>query len=323
MLDMVGQLQAERESFSRSERRLVDIVLADVDAAASGSIVELAARAEISPPTITRFCRRLGCQSFSEFKVRLAKSRMVGERYLMPPTGPQTALDIARHIVNAAQSTLYSFFESLDPEALERAGERIAGSSYLLCYGSGGASSMVATEFETRLFRLGLRVTSSLDHQAQLMRAAAAPKGTVIIASSVSGRNVELARTLAIAGEYGMERIVLTRPRSAVAEQADVLHRHARGGGHPPPLRRPLCLSRHDRRRRPDRRHPHAGPRRRRHAQDQAPACHQPRRRRLPAAGGLMVQSIRSCRSPLTRPPLRSATLSPTGRGTRVPNSSH
>ena len=223
MLDMVGQLQAERESFSRSERRLVDIVLADVDAAASGSIVELAARAEISPPTITRFCRRLGCQSFSEFKVRLAKSRMVGERYLMPPTGPQTALDIARHIVNAAQSTLYSFFESLDPEALERAGERIAGSSYLLCYGSGGASSMVATEFETRLFRLGLRVTSSLDHQAQLMRAAAAPKGTVIIASSVSGRNVELARTLAIAGEYGMERIVLSRPRSAVAEQADVL----------------------------------------------------------------------------------------------------
>jgi DNA-binding MurR/RpiR family transcriptional regulator len=223
MLDMVGQLQAERESFSRSERRLVDIVLSDVDAAASGSIVELAARAEISPPTITRFCRRLGCQSFSEFKVRLAKSRMLAERYLVPPASPQTAVDIARHIVNAAQSTLYSFFERLDPEALERAGEKIASSSYLLCFGSGGASSMVATEFETRLFRLGLRVTSSIDHQAQMMRAAAAPKGTVILASSTSGRNLELARTLAIAGEYGMDRIVLTRPGSPVAEQSDIL----------------------------------------------------------------------------------------------------
>ena len=81
MLDLVGQLQAERESFSRSERRLVDIVLADVDKAVNGSIVELAGRAEISPPTVTRFCRRLGCSSFSEFKVRLAKSRILAERY--------------------------------------------------------------------------------------------------------------------------------------------------------------------------------------------------------------------------------------------------
>lgn len=223
MLDLVGQLQAERESFSRSERRLVDIVLQDVDAAANGSIVELASRADISPPTITRFCRRLGCQSFSEFKVRLAKSRILADRYVKPPTGPRSAIDIARHIVNAAQSTLYGFFESLEPEALERAGECIASSSYVLSFGSGGASSMVATEFETRLFRLGLKVTASIDHQAQMMRTAAAPKGTVIVASSVSGRNIELAKTLAIAGEYGMDRVVLTRPGSPVAEQSDIL----------------------------------------------------------------------------------------------------
>jgi DNA-binding MurR/RpiR family transcriptional regulator len=209
MLDMVGLLQAERESFSRSERRLADIVLADVDAAVTGSIVELALRAEISPPTVTRFCRRLGCQSFAEFKVRLAKSRFLADRYLVPPTGPETAHDIARHIINCAQSTLYSFFESLDPEALERAADKIVASSYLLAYGSGGASSMVATEFETRLFRLGLKITASIDHQAQMMRAA--------------GRNLELARALAIAGEYGMDRIVLTRPHSPVAEHADIL----------------------------------------------------------------------------------------------------
>ena len=223
MIDLVGQLQAERESFSRSERRLVDIVLADVDRAVAGSIVELAERAEISPPTVTRFCRRLGCQSFAEFKVRLARSRFLAERYLRPPTSPQAAVDIARHIINCAQSTLYSFFEELDPETLEIAADRICASTYLLCFGSGGASSMVANELETRLFRLGLRVTASIDHQAQMMRTAAAPKGTVIIASSTSGRNLELARALAIAGEYGMERIVLTRPHSPVAEQADIL----------------------------------------------------------------------------------------------------
>jgi DNA-binding MurR/RpiR family transcriptional regulator len=223
MLDLVGQLQAERESFSRSERRLADIVLADVDAAARGSIVELAARAAISPPTVTRFCRRLGCQSFSEFKVRLAKSRFLAERYLVPPASPQTAIDIARHIVNAAQSTLYGFFERLDPDALEMAADKLVAAGYVLSFGSGGASSMMAGEFETRLFRLGLKVTASIDHQAQMMRAAAAPKGTVVVGFSSSGRNLELVRALAIAGEYGMDRIVLTRPGSPVAREGDVL----------------------------------------------------------------------------------------------------
>jgi DNA-binding MurR/RpiR family transcriptional regulator len=223
MLDLVGQLQAERESFSRSERRLTDIVLADVDAAANGSIVELAARAEISPPTVTRFCRRLGCQSFSEFKVRLARSRFLAARYLVPPSGPHAAVDIARHIINCAQSTLYQCFENLDPDALETAADRLAASSYVLSFGSGGASSMCAIEFETRLFRLGLKVTSSVDHQGQMMRAAAAPKGTVVVGFSSSGRNLELKRALAVAGEYGMERIVFTRPNSPVAEEADIL----------------------------------------------------------------------------------------------------
>ncbi len=224
MLDLVGLMQTEMESFSRSERRLADLILSDVQSAVNDSIVELAARADTSPPTVTRFCRRLGCQSFADFKVRLAQSRFIAaRRYLVPPRGPETASEITRHIVNCAQTTLYSFFETIDPLAIEAAAEKIVASSYVLAFGSGGASSMVANEFETRLFRLGLRVTASIDHQAQMMRTAGAPKGTVIIASSTSGRNLPLANTLAIAGEYHLERIVLTRPGSPVAEHADVL----------------------------------------------------------------------------------------------------
>lgn len=223
MLDLVGLLQADRDSFSRSEQRIADIVLSDVEAAINSSIIDLAMRAKISPPTVTRFCRRLGCVSFAEFKVRLAKSRFLGVRYLVPPAGPQSAQDIARHIVNCAQATLYSFFETIEPKAVEAAADLIVKSDYLLAFGSGGTSSMVANEFDTRLFRLGLRITASTDHQAMMMRASGAPKGTVILASSISGRNVQLAETLAIAGEYGVGRVVLTRPGSMVAGQADVL----------------------------------------------------------------------------------------------------
>lgn len=223
MLDIVGLLQTEKDAFTRSERALTDLVLADVDSVLKMSIVDLAAHADVSPPTVTRFCRRLGCDSYADFKVRLAQSRFVGQRYFAPASGPSSVREIAQGVVNGIQSTLYDTFDKLDFEAIERAAESIVKSNFVLTFGSGGASSMMATEAEARLFRLGLKVSSSTDHQVQMMRAAAAPSGTVIIAFSMTGNNLPLAKALAVAGEYAHTRIVISKAGSVLAEQADIL----------------------------------------------------------------------------------------------------
>jgi len=223
MLDIVGLLQTEKDAFTRSERALTEIVLADVDSVLKMSIVDLAAVAEVSPPTVTRFCRRLGCDSYADFKVRLAQSRFVGQRYFAPTSGPLSVREIAQGIVNGIQSTIYDTFDTLDFDAIERAAESIVKSSFILSYGSGGASSMMAVETEARLFRLGLKVAASIDHQVQMMRAASAPSGAVVIAYSLSGNNVPLVKALSVAGEYGLTRVVVSRPGSVMAEQADIL----------------------------------------------------------------------------------------------------
>ena len=223
MLDIVGVLQSEKSEFTRSERVLTDIILVDVESVLKMSIVDLAAQADVSPPTVTRFCRRLGCDSYADFKVRLAQSRFVGQRYFVPANGPQSVREIAQGMVNGIQSTIYDTFDHLDFDAVERAAETIIKSSFVLSFGSGGSSSMVATEMETRLFRLGLKVSSSIDHQTQLMRAAGSPAGTVVIAFSLSGNNLPLVKALSVAGEYAVPRIVVTRSGSPVSGQADVL----------------------------------------------------------------------------------------------------
>jgi len=223
MSDLVGLLHTEREELTRSEQILTDIVLADIDAVLRMSITDLAKHADVSPPTVTRFCRRLGCKSYAEFRVRLAQSRFIGTRYLVPPSGPHTVREIAHGVVSDIQSTIYHTFERVDFDAIEAAAEAIVSASYVLAFGSGGASSMIALETETRLFRLGLKVASSTDHQAQMMRAAGAPTGTVVIAFSMSGNNVPLSKALMAAGEYGHKRLVITRSGSPVAEHADML----------------------------------------------------------------------------------------------------
>jgi DNA-binding MurR/RpiR family transcriptional regulator len=172
---------------------------------------------------VTRFCRRLGCESYADFKVRLAQSRFVGQRYIAPSSGPTGVPEIAQGVINGIQSIIYETFDQLDFAAVDRAAKAIAQSSFVLSFGSGGASSMMAGEIETRLFRLGLKVASTEDHQLQLMRVAAAPAGTVIVAFSMSGNNAQLAKTLTVAGEYGLTRIVATRSASMVSAQADIL----------------------------------------------------------------------------------------------------
>ncbi len=83
-MDIFARIQEEAGQFSASEQRIADILLNSFDFAVNASIIELAEKAEVSPPTVTRFCRRLGCNSFADFKVNLARTAYVGVRYLNP-----------------------------------------------------------------------------------------------------------------------------------------------------------------------------------------------------------------------------------------------
>lgn len=222
-MDILAALQAEIESLSRSERRIAEILFSDTDFAVNASIIELASRAEVSPPTVTRFCRRLGCQSFSEFKVRLAQTTYVGSRYLQPEEQKLSADDVAETIITRAQTALYTLHGGLDTGAIEEVVDRIANASMIYAFGSGGNSSMIASELQNRLFRLGLRVTASADHGMQLMLAAAAKPSDVLVASSLSGRNAEMARAMTAARDYKVYTVAITRPDSPVAGAADAV----------------------------------------------------------------------------------------------------
>ena len=58
--DLIVALSDEEGKLSALEKKLAASVLADVNFATNASITEIAERAGVSPPTVTRFCRRLG-----------------------------------------------------------------------------------------------------------------------------------------------------------------------------------------------------------------------------------------------------------------------
>ncbi len=222
MVDILGTLSQEMDGLSRSEQRIATIIFDDRPFAVNASIIELAARAEVSPPTVTRFCRRLGCQSFSDFKVRLAQSAFIGQRYEEPQSNASNATEVVDTILTRAQSVLHNLHDQLDVDAIETAATAIASADMIYAFGSGTNSSLFAGEVQNRLFRLGLRASSTNDHSMQLMTASTVSENDVVIGLSISGNNRELVRALEVASGYGAQVITLTKQNSLVAEVASI-----------------------------------------------------------------------------------------------------
>ena len=221
--DLIAALTDESGLVSALERKLAASILADVGFATNASITEIAARAGVSPPTVTRFCRRLGCASFSDFKLQLAKSAYVGLRYLRPESVTSTPAEVAEDIVTKAQNALFEMHRGLDVEALSQAADLLARAQMIYAFGAGGNSTMIVNELQNRLFRLGCRITASNDHGMNLMLSAAAEPDAVVIGSSFTGRNMELVRCFGLLRERGIKTIALTQSNSPVAAAADVV----------------------------------------------------------------------------------------------------
>ena len=222
-MDLFHALSDQEGKLSGLDRKLAQIVLDDVDFATNASIGALADRAGISPPTVTRFCRRLGCKGFPDFKVQLARLAYVGLRYVKPDVPMGTPGEVARDIVAKAQDALFQMLGQLDLSALEAAAHLLREAAFIQAFGASGNSAMIVNELHNRLFRLGCRIHASNDHSMNAMLAAAAQPGTVIFGSSFTGRDPALVHCLEVARGRGVPTVVITQSGSPVAGAADVV----------------------------------------------------------------------------------------------------
>jgi len=222
-MDLFHALSNEDGRLSALEAKLAQFALENVDFVVNSSIVELAGRAGVSPPTVTRFCRRLGCQGYSDFKVQLAKLAYVGLRYLKPEAPTATAEEVAHDIVSKAQNALFELHRQLDLAAIEKAAHILRAAEFIQAFGASGNSTMIVNELHNRLFRLGCRINASNDYGMNLMISAAAQPGTVVFGSSFTGRDMGLVHCLELLRRNGIPTIVMTQPNSPVAAAADVV----------------------------------------------------------------------------------------------------
>jgi DNA-binding MurR/RpiR family transcriptional regulator len=223
-IDLVSRIERVEPALSPAERRVAEVVRQDFRAATRLTIAELAARAGVSQPTVTRFCRSVGSSSFNDFKIQLATTMTVAAVYLtsdrvFEDDVGQLAQAVMMHAANAVREGL----DQLDTGAVSAAIDRLAASRRIDIYGQGGGSAAVVEDAKLRLFRLGIPVSAFIDGHQQRMSAATLRPGDAVLAISNSGRSKPVVDAVESARSFGATTIALTRPGTPLAVKAEIV----------------------------------------------------------------------------------------------------
>jgi DNA-binding MurR/RpiR family transcriptional regulator len=223
-IDLVSRIERVEPDLSPAERRVAEIVRRDFRAATRFTIAELAARAGVSQPTVTRFCRSVGSSSYNDFKIQLATTLTVAAVYL---TSDRVFGDdvgqLAQTVMMNAANAVREGLDQLDTRAVATAIDRLAASRRIDIYGQGGGSAAIVEDAKLRLFRLGIPVSAFTDGHQQRMSAATLRPGDAVLAISNSGRSKPVVDAVDIARSFGAATIALTRPATPLADKAETV----------------------------------------------------------------------------------------------------
>jgi len=224
--DILSQIKDSYSELRPAERRVADVVLADVTFSVDASNAEIARRAEVSEPTVTRFCRAIGCDGVRDFKLKLAQSVVVGRLYFAPapPQGEVSsdASPLWTEVFGEARNALNLVERQINPKDIIAAAELVASAHQVLVFGLGGSSTSLAIETQNRLFRYGVVVTAYSDPYVMKMTASTLKPNDLVIAISGTGRTREVVEAVQLAKHYRAKAVCITAPDTDLAATADV-----------------------------------------------------------------------------------------------------
>ena len=184
IMNMLEKIQLKLEHLSKSERKVADIILASPERAIHSSIAALAVEANVSEPTVNRFCRSMDTRGFE-----------------------------------SAMASLDHVRQSLDNAAVNRAVDLLTQAKKIAFFGL-GSSAAVAHDAMNKFFRFNVPVIYSDDIVLQRMSCMNCSDDDVIVLISHTGRTKSLVELAQLARENDAMVIALTSPGTPLAREA-------------------------------------------------------------------------------------------------------
>jgi glucokinase len=219
---ILGQIQRARPNLSPAEKRVADHVLAHPRSVLNDPVAEIARASLVSQPTVIRFCRSLGCEGLSDFKLRLA-SGLTGT---VPVTHAQvtrddSVLELGTKVLGNTASSILQVRDHLNRDSIDRAIALLSAARRVDCFAVGYYGA-VAQDAQYKFLRLGVPSGTYTDPRVQALAAQVLGPGDVAFIVSPSGRKDELLAVADVARERGASVLAITASQTPLARKADV-----------------------------------------------------------------------------------------------------
>ncbi len=223
---MLERIKSTLSSLAPAEQRVGKLLLSDPRTFSTLPVTELAERAGVSKPTVVRFCRSMGYEGLSDFKLKLAGSLSEGVPFIHRNVGAQdNSNDVLVKVIDNTVTAFLKYRNDASSAAIDKAAEAIAlthkKGKRLEFFGVGN-SGIVAQDAQHKFFRLGFHTISHSDGHMQIMSASLLGPGDCLVVFSNSGRTRDLLDSCEIAKKNGATTVVVTASGSPLANAGKI-----------------------------------------------------------------------------------------------------
>ena len=218
---MLDRIKASLPSLAPAEQRVGKLVLADPRNFASLPVSELAERAHVSKPTVVRFCRSMGYDGLSDFKLKLVGTVSEGVPFIHRSVDVDDKVgDVLVKVIDNTVAAFLKYRNDASTHAIEKAVDALMETyrhrGRIEFFGAGN-SGIVAQDAQHKFFRLGINAIAYSDGHMQVMSASLQRPGDCVVIISNSGRTRDLMDAADIARKHGATVITITASGSPLA----------------------------------------------------------------------------------------------------------
>ncbi|MBM7661764.1 DNA-binding MurR/RpiR family transcriptional regulator [Bacillus mesophilus] len=213
-----GLIKSYYPSLTKSEQKVADIVIEQMEKVIYYSVTDLADVANVGETTVLRFCRKIGLKGYQEFKLAIAKDlSTLQEQNIKEEESDSLTISIANYTKMAIDETV----NMIDDNNVQKAIDMIKNAKGVHFFGV-GTSGLTALDAKHRFIRIGKRTDALIDPHIQSMTAATFDETDVVVGLSVSGSTKDTIDSLQVAKENGAKVIAITYyARSPITKIAD------------------------------------------------------------------------------------------------------
>lgn len=222
-MNILEKITNRLDALSKSERKVAEVILASPETVIHTSIAALAKEANISEPTVNRFCRRLDTKGYPDFKLHLAQSLANGTPYVNRHVDENdSAEEYTSKIFESTMANLELARKNLNPTLINRSVDVLTQANKISFFGL-GASAIVAHDALNKFFRFNVPVVYFDDILMQRMSAINSRQGDVVIIISHTGRTKSLVEVASLAKENDATVIGITTAESPLANECNIV----------------------------------------------------------------------------------------------------